>query len=105
MFARLRSFLPRRFLVADRSMEPTLVAGQGLVTWGVGRARVGQLRCLPHPDQPGLWLVKRVTATDGASMIVGSDNAHVPTIDSETFGPVDVAGTYRVLVAIPRRFM
>ena len=58
----------RRFVVADRSMEPTLVDGQGLVGWRTDRARIGQLRCVEHPDRPGFWLVKRVESVDGAVM-------------------------------------
>lgn len=104
---RLLARLPRlrRFVVADRSMEPTLVAGQGLLAIGTDRAAPGQLRCLEHPDRPGFWLVKRVTAVDGDTMLVGSDNDAVTTVDSTTFGPVPVANSYRVVLRIPRRLM
>ena len=50
-------------------------------------------------------MVKRVTAVDGAAMIVESDNQDVPTEDSNSFGPVDVSGSYRIVVRIPRRWM
>ena len=86
-------------------MEPTLTDGQGLIAVRTNRASVGQLRCVQHPTQSELWLVKRVTAVDGDSMIVESDNTSVPTIDSNTFGPVAVAGSYRVVVRIPSRLM
>ncbi len=86
-------------------MEPTLVDGQGLIGVRVGSARVGQLRTFEHPDRPGFWLVKRVTAVSGDSIIVESDNRHVATVDSNTFGPVDVAGTYRVVFSVPARWM
>ncbi len=86
-------------------MEPTLVDGQGLVATLGGQARIGQLRTFEHPDRPGFWLVKRVTAVSGDSMIVESDNHEAPTVDSNTFGPVDVAGSYRVVLRIPRRWM
>lgn len=95
----------RRFIVADRSMEPTLVDGQGLVGWRDGRAAPGQLRCVEHPHRPGFWLVKRVEAVDGDEMRVVSDNADVSAVDSRTFGPVPVEGSYRVVVRIPRRLM
>jgi len=36
---------------------------------------------------------------------VESDNREIDTIDSNTFGPVDVAGSYRVVVRIPHRLM
>lgn len=87
-------------------MEPTLVEGQGLVTVPWGTAAVGQLRCIEHPGRPGFWLVKRVAGVhaDG-SMDVASDNIGAPTVDSHAFGPVPVAGSYRVVARIPRRWM
>ncbi len=97
---------PRRFVVADRSMEPTLVEGQGLVTVPSRRARAGQLRCLEHPGRPGFWLVKRVeTVHPDATMEVLSDNRSATLTDSRTFGPVPVDGSYRVMIRIPRRLM
>lgn len=94
----------RRFVVADSSMEPALVAGQGLLATGLGQVRPGQLRCFEHPQRPGFWLVKRVTRTsDHGTMTVTADNP--AGTDSRHFGEVPVAGSYRVLVAIPRRFM
>jgi hypothetical protein len=101
----LRRVLPRRFVVADRSMEPTLVDGQGLIGVRRSRVRVGQLRAFEHPDRPDFWLVKRVASVSGDSMIVESDNRDIPTIDSNTFGPVDGAGSYRIVVRVPRRWM
>jgi hypothetical protein len=86
-------------------MEPGLVGGQGLIAIRWDRARIGELRCLEHPGRPGFWLVKRVTAIDGDTMLVGSDNRSVHTVDSRTFGPVPIEGSYRVVVAIPRRWM
>ncbi len=87
-------------------MEPTLVDGQGLVAVRTHSAAVGQLRCLEHPHQPGFWLVKRVSAVHAdATMSVSSDNLTVATVDSRSFGPVPVAGSYRVVLRIPRRLM
>ena len=87
-------------------MEPTLVAGQGLVAIRSDSARVGQLRCLEHPHQPGFWLVKRISAVhpDG-TMSVLSDNADSTMADSRSFGPVAVDGSYRVVLRVPRRLM
>ena len=95
----------RRFLTRDRSMEPTIVDGQGLIGTTFGRVRVDQIRTFVHPNRPGFWMVKRVRATDGKSMIVESDNRDIPTEDSHSFGPVDTAGSYRIVVKIPRRWM
>jgi len=87
-------------------MEPTLVSGQGLVAVPSTSARVGQLRCLQHPQRPGFWLVKRVAAVhENGMMSVESDNRHATHVDSRSFGPVNVAGTYRVVLRIPMRLM
>jgi hypothetical protein len=97
---------PRRFVVADRSMEPTLLDGQGLVAVPSATARVGQLRCVEHPGRPGFWLVKRVAEVHGdGTMSVLSDNRDATLADSRTFGPVPVAGSYRVLLRVPSRLM
>ena len=87
-------------------MEPTLVDGQGLLAVGTNRAKVGELRCLEHPDRPGFWLVKRVAGVhDDATMTVLSDNRKATSADSRSFGPVTIEGSYRVIVRIPRRWM
>lgn len=92
----------RRFVVVDRSMEPTLVEGQGLLAVAPWPARVGSLRVLPHPFHPGRWLVKRVESVDGrGGMRVSSDNAAVTAADSRTFGTLPVAGSYGVLWRAP----
>ena len=97
----------RRFVVADRSMEPTLAEGQGLIGWRTARVRPDELRCVEHPTHPGFWLVKRVESVDASAgtMRVRSDNDDAPTVDSRRFGPVPVAGSYRVVVRIPRHWM
>jgi len=87
-------------------MEPALVAGQGLIGMTSGRARAGQLRCFEHPQRPGFWLVKRVEQVHpDATMTVLSDNRRATIADSRSFGPVPVAGSYRVAIRIPPRFM
>ena len=87
----------RRFVVADRSMEPTLSANEGLIALLWPRARPGQLRVFEHPQRPNFWLVKRVASVDGGEMVVASDNRTAPTVDSRSFGPVPTAGSYRVV--------
>jgi signal peptidase I len=99
-------WLPRRFVVADRSMEPTLRDGQGLIAVRWPRATVGQIRCVQHPQRPGFWLVKRVDALhDDATMSILSDNRAVTRADSRSFGPVPIEGSYLVVVRVPRRLM
>jgi hypothetical protein len=86
-------------------MEPTLVDGQGLIAIRSGSARVGQLRCLEHPNRPAFWLVKRVSEVhDDGTMSVLSDNRDVTLADSRSFGPVPISGSYRVIVRIPPRW-
>ena len=65
-------------------MEPTLVAGQGLIAVRSGRAAVGQLRCVEHPDRPGFWLVKRVDRRRPATARCASRRTTPtsPTVDS-----------------------
>lgn len=87
-------------------MEPTLVEGQGLVTIPSPRVRPGQLRCVEHPHRPGFWLVKRVERVHpDATMEILSDNRAATVADSRTFGSVPVAGSYRVVLRVPRRLM
>lgn len=87
-------------------MEPGLRDGQGLVTIESDRAKPGQIRCFEHPRRPGFWLVKRVAEVhDDATMTVFSDNREATLADSRTFGPVPIAGSYRVVLRIPRRLM
>ncbi len=86
-------------------MEPTLVDGQGIIGWLTDRVREGQLRCVEHPQRPGFWLVKRVESVEGTTMRVVSDNLAVDAVDSRLFGPVPIAGSYRVVITIPRRLM
>lgn len=96
---------PRRFIVADRSMEPTLVDGQGLVAHASTRARINQIRCFEHPDEPGFWLVKRVSAVmESGTMMVLSDNLAATKADSRSFGAVAVEGSFRVVLRVPRRW-
>lgn len=87
-------------------MEPALVDGQGVVAITWPHVRVGQIRCIEHPRRPGFWLVKRVAAVYGDGTVsVLSDNRASTLADSRTWGPVSVAGSYLVVVVIPRRLM
>jgi hypothetical protein len=87
-------------------MQPTLTAGQGLIGWRSSTARAGELRVFEHPARPGFWLVKRVSEVHpDATMSVLSDNHDATRADSRTFGPVPVAGSYRVVLRVPRRLM
>lgn len=92
----------RRFEVVDRSMTPTLAPGDYLLTTRWGRRRPGQIVVFEHPGRPGFWLVKRAEAIDEARMTVLSDAAHLTSADSRSFGPVPIAGSYRLLLRYRR---
>lgn len=96
-----RGWLLRRFVVHDDSMRPTLVPGNGLIGLRSRRARVGQLRVFEHPDRPGFWLVKRVTAVSDDRMHVRSDDRTRSTVDSRQLGDIVVDGSYRVIARVP----
>lgn len=95
----------KRFVVAERSMEPALHEGDGLVAVRSPALRRGQLRCFEHPWQPGLWLVKRVGDIRGTAFEARSDNPGAGAVDSRRFGLVDAVGSYRVVLRIPRRWL
>ncbi len=109
----------RRFVVAERSMEPALWPGDGLVGVRFRRPRRGWVCMLPRPGCPGTWLVKRITGVPGdevdvdgrrirvgeGQMFVLSDNRTATRADSRTFGPLPSAGAYRLLVRVPARLL
>lgn len=85
--------------VAGPSMEPTLVAGERLVTVPALRrlVRVGRIVVLEEPDVPGHLVVKRVTGVNGDRVEVRGDAAHRST-DSRTWGPVPASAVRSVVV-------
>jgi len=92
----------RLFVVAEDSMQPALHAGDGLFAVRSKRVRRGQVRVFEHPHRPGFWLVKRVGHIRGERFEACSDNPDAGAIDSRTFGDVEIEGSYRVLVGVPR---
>lgn len=86
-------------------MLPSIADGDGLVAVRAGGVRPGQRRVFEHPHRPGTWLVKRVERVEGNRMWVRSDNAEETRADSRTFGSLPVAGSYRVVLRIPARFL
>jgi Signal peptidase, peptidase S26 len=95
----------KRFVVAETSMEPTLQPGDGIVGWRTPRIRRGEIRCFEHPGRPGFWLIKRVGDVRGACFEARSDRPGTEVVDSGRFGPVPIAGSYRMVVRLPRRFI
>lgn len=84
-------------------MIPTLVPGDEFVTTSTRIAERGNIVALPHPRRPDFWLVKRLTAVSGDTIVtdiglytlsddeawVLSDNLAAGAVDSRAFGPVD----------------
>ena len=95
----------KRFVVAEASMSPALEPGDGVIARRTARVRRGEIRCFEHPAHDGFWLVKRVGAVQGHRFEALSDNPDAGAVDSRVFGLVPIAGSYRVLVRVPRRFL
>ncbi len=92
----------RRFRVSEDSMRPILAPGDEFVATGSRPAVVGDIVAFPHPARTDFWLVKRLSAgpgdrVDGRPPLgpdeawVTSVNPHVPSTDSQSFGPVPIA--------------
>ena len=95
----------KRFIVEDRSMEPTLHPGQGLIAIRSRKLRRNQLRVVEHPERPGFWIVKRLgDRVDQTRWMLLADNSSEGQ-DSRHFGPVDMADSWRIVVKIPQRWM
>ncbi len=84
---------PRRVVVADGSMRPTLEPGDRLRVepraYEAALPEIGAIVVLEDPEDPDRWLVKRVHAVDpvGRTVDVRGDAADVAR-DSRSFGPV-----------------
>jgi hypothetical protein len=94
----------RRFVVAEDSMVPTLMPGDGLVAVRSHRIRRGEIRVFEHPERPGFWLVKRVGHIRGERFEALSDNPGPHAVDSGRFGDVPIAGSYRMMLRVPATF-
>jgi nickel-type superoxide dismutase maturation protease len=73
--------------VAGPSMEPTLHDGDWILARRDGRAGVGDLVVLEHPQRAGLLVVKRVARIDAQGYWVLGDAPWAST-DSRQFGVV-----------------
>lgn len=92
-------------------MLPALRPGDGVFAVTLRQPRVGQVVVFESPLRPGMWLIKRVVGTAGSDveldgcvwpvgsdeMLVMSDNAQATLADSRTFGPIPLAGAWRMI--------
>ncbi len=83
-------------------MLPVLEPGDGLVAIRWRRLRRGQVRCFEHPGRNGFWLVKRVGDVDGTTFVARSDHDAPGVVDSRRFGPVEVDGSWLVILRVRR---
>lgn len=64
-----------RFVVANRSMLPTLLPGDRLLVdqyaYRLGHPRRGDLALFRHPDRPGRTLIKRLVGLSGEQVSLG----------------------------------
>jgi nickel-type superoxide dismutase maturation protease len=91
---------PRRVVVAGRSMEPTLLAGDRLLVARFGRPRVGDVVALRDPTDARRVMVKRIAAIRRQELYVTGDNPEA-SIDSRVFGSVPRAA---LLGKVVRRY-
>lgn len=84
-------------------MLPRLAPGDGLIGVRTNRIRRGEIRVFEHPDRPGFWLVKRVGHVRGERFEALSHNPAARAVDSRHFGDVPIAGSYRMVLRVPRR--
>ncbi len=77
----------RYLSVAGPSMQPTLASGDWVLARADGRADVGEVVVLEHPQRPGLLIVKRVARTSTEGFWVLGDAPEQST-DSRHFGAV-----------------
>jgi len=75
-------------------MLPTLQPGQEVVAVNTRAPRPGNLVVFQHPDEPSLWLIKRLV--DDAGTVV-SDNREDSAHDSRDFGPLPLSRLWRVV--------
>jgi nickel-type superoxide dismutase maturation protease len=76
----------RRVTVEGRSMEPTLLPGDRVLTVPVIRPVVGDIVAVADPRQPERLIVKRVAAVSDLAVDVRGDAGS--STDSRVFGPV-----------------
>ena len=97
---------PCRVAVKGLSMAPTLLPGDHLLVRPVRRLRRRDLVVVRDPDSSGRWVVKRVAALPGESIVVAGqtlragdgiivlgDNAEHST-DSRRYGPVSLEAVH-----------
>ena len=68
---RLKFFPISRFIVSDRSMEPTFYEGDHILTFNWGEVKTGDVIVFKKVDKN---YIKRIRKTDSKTFIVSGDN-------------------------------
>ncbi len=103
-----------RFKVAQESMAPNLQPGDEFVATDSRPARKGEVVAVPHPEKTNFWMVKRLVAVGGEIVThngepfhlkpgtgwVLSDNDAPGTIDSRSFGAVELASVRPTVIQL-----
>jgi nickel-type superoxide dismutase maturation protease len=78
----------KRFIVQDTSMRPALEPGDRLFVASWLRPRPGDVVVVRDPEQPAIFLVKRIAIREpNGDLVLHADNPNVSR-DSRHFGPV-----------------
>jgi nickel-type superoxide dismutase maturation protease len=77
-----------RVAVAERSMEPALMAGDWLLVIRCARIRAGHIVIARNPEMTDMLLVKRAGRRVDGGWWLESDNPGAGAVDSRRFGPV-----------------
>ena len=91
-----------RARVQGPSMLPTLAPGETVWVRRTRRIRPGDVVVARHPEQPGLFLVKRALRPEGQGWWLEGEITGPGLADSNSFGPVSADLVVGVVVW-PRR--
>lgn len=77
-----RTLSPRKFIVRERSMVPTFIPGDHVLTFNWGKFKAGDAIVFAQGDKN---YIKRISKVAGDLYYVGGDNP----VDSAQLGPIE----------------
>lgn len=92
----------RRFEVVEESMLPGLRPGDVVLARPSDHPKPGSIVVFPHPDDNGMWLVKRLVAASAGEAWVESDNEEATMADSRTLGWIPTRSMHRAWLGYRR---